>query len=88
MRMTILLTLSVFAAASSGCMSDVKAPSSAKTSTFDCSGPGKGWGDCTDKADAQCGVRGYTIVARNGDAEGNNSSGSTQMKRTLVVSCK
>jgi len=37
MRMSILLTLGVFAAASSGCMSDVKAPSSAKTSTFDCS---------------------------------------------------
>jgi hypothetical protein len=88
MRISILLTLGTLAAASSGCMSDVKPSSGAKTLSFDCSGPGNGWGDCTEKADAQCGARSYTIVARNGDAEGKNPGGNTEMKRTLVVSCK
>jgi len=88
MRVSILLTLGALAAASSGCMSDMKHSSGTKTLTFDCSGPGNGWGDCTEKADAQCGARSYTIVARNGDVEGNNPGGNTEMKRTLVVSCK
>ena len=88
MRISILLTLATLAAASSGCMSDVKPSSGAKTLTFDCSGPGSGWGDCTEKADAQCGAGGYTVVARNGDAEGKSPGGHTEMKRTLVVSCK
>jgi len=94
MRVSIPLTLGALAVAISGCMSDVKpssdvkTSSSAKTLTFDCSGPGNGWGDCTEKADAKCGARNYTIVARNGDVEGNSSGGNTEMKRTLVASCK
>lgn len=88
MRVSTLLTLGVLAAASTGCMSEVKRSDDGKTFTYDCSGLGKGWGDCTEKADAQCGARNYTIVSQEGDAEDKGASGNTQMKRTLVVSCK
>jgi hypothetical protein len=87
MRVFTLLTLGVLAAAGTGCMSDVKS-SDEKTFTYDCSGLGKGWGDCTEKADAQCGARNYTIVSQKGDAESKGTSGNTEMKRTLVVTCK
>ena len=88
MRTLALLTLGVLAVTSAGCMSDVKSSNHAKTFTYDCSGIGKGWGDCNEKADAQCGVRNYTIVSQNGEAENKGVSGNTEMKRTLVVSCK
>jgi hypothetical protein len=87
MRVFTLLTLGVLAAAGTGCMSDMKSSDGARTFTYDCSGLGKGWGDCTEKADAQCGVRNYTIVSRKGDAEDKGASGNTEMRRTLVVSC-
>ena len=87
MRISILLTLAVLAAASTGCMSDTKS-NGGKTFTYDCSGLGKGWGDCTEKAEAQCGVRNYNVISQNGDATGKGTSGNTEMKRTLVVSCK
>ena len=88
MRISILLTLGIFAAAGTGCMSDMKPSSIEKTFTYDCSGLGKGWGDCTEKANAQCGVRNFTIISQNGDAEGKGAGGNTEMKRTLVVSGK
>lgn len=88
MRAFTLLTLGVLAATGTGCMSDVKSSDGAKTFTYDCSGLGKGWGDCTEKADAQCGVRNYTIVSQKGSADEKGASGNTEMKRTLVVSCK
>jgi hypothetical protein len=69
-------------------MSDVKSSGGGKTFTYDCSGLGKGWGDCTEKANAQCGARNFTIVSQNGEAEGKGTGGNTEMKRTLVVSCK
>jgi hypothetical protein len=87
MRISTVLTLAVFAVASTGCMSDVKSSSGGKTLSYDCSGLGKGWGDCTEKADAQCGARKYTIVSRNGDVDAKGAAGNTEMKRTLVVSC-
>ena len=87
MRVFTLLTLGVLAAAGTGCMSGVKSSDGA-TFTYDCSGLGKGWGDCTEKADAQCGARNYTIVSQKGDAGEKGASGNTEMKRTLVVSCK
>jgi len=85
MRTFFLLILGTLAAAASGCMSDTR-PSD-RSFTYDCSGPGKGWGDCTDKADAQCGAHNYTVVSRNGEAEQKGSAGNTEMKRTMVVSC-
>jgi hypothetical protein len=88
MRISILLTLGILAVAGTGCMSDTKSNAAGKTFTYDCSGLGKGWGDCTEKAEAQCGVRNYTVVSQNGDAAGKGASGNTEMKRTLVVSCK
>ncbi|GAC1412814.1 MAG: hypothetical protein NVSMB6_14710 [Burkholderiaceae bacterium] len=88
MRISALLTFGAFVAASTGCMSDVKSSNVAKTFTYDCSGLGKGWGDCAEKADAQCGPHNYTTVSRNGDTENKGASGNTEMKRTLVVSCK
>lgn len=87
MRVFTLLTLATLAAASAGCTDSVK-PSGPQTFTYDCSGLGKGWGDCNEKADAQCGAHNYTIVSQKGDAEGKNTSGNTEMKRTLVVTCK
>jgi len=86
MRVFTVLTLGILAAAGTGCMSGVK--SSEETFTYNCSGLGKGWGDCSEKADKQCGVRNYTIVSQKGGADDKGSSGNTEMKRTLVVSCK
>jgi len=87
MRIFALLTLAVLAVAGAGCMSDMKS-SNGKTYSYDCSGLGKGWGDCSEQANAKCGARNYTIVSQNGDADGKGTSGNTEMKRTLVVSCK
>ena len=86
MRAFTLLTLGVLAAAGTGCSMTVK-PSD-QTFTYDCSGLGKGWGDCTEKADAQCGAHNDTTVLQKGDAEGKSASGNSEMKRTLVVTCK
>lgn len=86
MRVLTVLTLATLAAAGAGCTTSVK--SSDQTFTYDCSGLGKGWGDCSAKADAQCGARNYTTVSQQGDAEGKSASGNTEMRRTLVVTCK
>jgi hypothetical protein len=82
-----MLTLATLAAAGTGCTNGVKS-SEPQTFTYDCSGLGKGWGDCSEKADAQCGARNYTIVSQKGEAEGKSTSGNTEMKRTMVVTCK
>ena len=77
------------AAAVSSCdMMGTKNGRDAKTFTYDCSGLGKGWGDCTNSADAQCGTRNYNIISQAGGADSTNAKGNTEMKRTLVVSCK
>jgi len=86
MRVFTLLALGFLAAAATGCTNNTKP--TAQTFTYDCSGLGKGWGDCTEKADAQCGAHNYTTVSQKGDAEGKGTSGNTEMKRTLVVTCK
>ena len=89
MRAFTVLTLATLAAAGAGCTSGVKSSSTEpQTFTYDCSGLGKGWGDCNEKADAQCGAHNYTVVSQKGDAEGKSSSGNTEMRRTLVVTCK
>jgi hypothetical protein len=88
MRVFTLLTLGVITVAGTGCMNDMKSSDGARTFTYDCSGLGKGWGDCTEQADAKCGVRNYTIVSQMGEAADKGASGNTEMKRTLVVSCK
>ena len=85
MRTRFLLTLGIAAAMTTGCMSDVK--TSDNTQTYDCSGPGKGWGDCTAKADAECGANKYAVVSRTGESGGKAAAGNTEMKRTMVVSC-
>jgi hypothetical protein len=87
MRMLVPLMIAAVAAASAGCMGDVKSSNGARTFSYDCSGLGKGWGDCSEKANAQCGVRNYTVVSQVGDAEGKGTGGNTEMKRTMVVSC-
>jgi hypothetical protein len=87
MRTLFLLTLTTLAAAATGCMSEVKSSDSGKTYTYDCSGLGKGWGDCSAKADAECGAHNYAVVSRTGEADEKSSSGNTEMKRTMVVSC-
>ena len=85
MRTLFLLTLGIAAAATAGCMSDMR--SSDATQTYDCSGPGKGWGDCTAKADAECGANKYAVVSRTGESD-KGTAGNTEMKRTMVISCK
>jgi len=85
MRAHTSFTLAVLVAAIAGCSMDQSRP---QTYTYDCSGLGKGFGDCTEKAKAQCGSRGYNIVSQTGDAAAPARSGTTEMKRTLVVSCK
>ena len=85
MRIVNLMMLSMLAAAATGCMTDTK--SSDKTFTYDCSGLGKGWGDCTQQADTQCGAHNYRVVSRTGEAGDKGSTGTTEMKRTMVVSC-
>jgi hypothetical protein len=87
MRSQATLTLTLLIAAAAGCSMNQPYNDSAHTFTYDCSGPGKGFGDCTDKAAAQCGARGYNVVSQTGNAA-DTGDGKTQMKRTLIVSCK
>jgi len=87
MRVLAMLALATLAAGGAGCTSSVK-PTEPQTFTYDCSGLGKGWGDCNEKADAQCGARNYTVISQKGDADAKSSSGNSEMRRTLVVSCK
>ncbi len=85
MRALFLLTLSTTLIAVTGCASN--APVVGKNTTYDCSGLGKGWGDCSEKADAACGAHNYTVVSRSGEPEEKGSSGNSEMKRTMVVQC-
>ena len=86
MRTLFLLMLGSVAVAASGCMSETRHGD--RTHTYDCSGAGKGWGDCSEKADAQCGANNYTVVSRNGNADGKDPGGTSEMKRTMVVRCE
>lgn len=86
MRTLFLLMLGTVAAASSGCMTEIKHRD--KDLTFHCSGVDKGWGDCSEKADAECGAHNYTVVSRTGDADEKGASGNSEMKRTMVVRCE
>lgn len=85
MRAHTWLTLALLVASMAGCSMEQPRP---QTFTYDCSGLGKGFGDCTEQAKAQCGSRGYNIVSQTGDAAAPAGAGKTEMKRTLVVSCK
>ena len=87
MRINTMLTLTAFVAAVAGCSMGQPHSDGPPTFTYDCSGLGKGFGDCTDKATAQCGTRGYNVVSQTGDSAATGK-GTTEMKRTLVVSCK
>jgi hypothetical protein len=83
--MRTLLVLFVVAMASLAASCATKG--GVKTMTYDCSGVGKGWDDCTKQADAQCGAKGYDIVTRKIDSQ-NTASGTSEMSRVLTVSCK
>jgi hypothetical protein len=87
MRMKAMVFVAILAASAAGCTAGAKSDTG-KTFTYDCSGLGKGWSDCTDKADAQCGTRNYNVISRTGSADEKGANGNTEMKRTLVVSCK
>jgi hypothetical protein len=77
--------LLIAAAAMTGCATDTHRAGG--NLSLNCSGPGKGWEDCTKQADTQCGAKGYTVVARNIDST-TGASGTSEMKRELVVACK
>jgi hypothetical protein len=80
-----ILSMLFLAAAVSGCASD--GHGSSRRLSFNCSGAGKGWDDCSKQADTQCGANGYAVVARNIDSV-STASGTNEMKRELVVTCK
>jgi hypothetical protein len=82
MRIHDMLSLTLLVVAVAGCSMGEPHSHSQKTLTFDCSGLGKGFGDCDEKAAAQCGTPGYDVVSRTGDSVNN------EMKRTMVVSCR
>ena len=82
MRAHDMLTLAVLIAATTGCSMGESRSHAPHTFTYDCSGLGKGFGDCDEKAAAQCGARGYDVVSRTGDSVNN------EMKRTMIVSCR
>lgn len=86
MRTIALLLMIVFATSLSSCTTNTK-PNGGKFS-YDCSGLGKGWGDCTEKADAQCGAKKYDIISQTGSADEKGANGNTEMRRTLVVVCR
>ena len=85
MRTLFLFALATVVIAASGCASNT--PVVSNKATYDCSGLGKGWGDCTEKADAACGAHNYTVVSRSGEPEEKGAGGNTEMKRTMVVQC-
>ena len=84
MRLYTFAGMLIAAALASGCMSNVKDGNF----SYDCSGAGKGWGDCREKADKQCGTNNYTVISGEGGAQPANASGNTEMKRVLVIKCK
>ena len=86
MRTSLLLLVASIASLGTGCAMTAKT-TSGKTMTYDCSGAGKGWDDCTKQADAQCGSGGYTVVSRKIDSQ-STASGTSEMSRVLTVSCK
>ncbi len=88
MRTIPILLLLLLAASAAGCMMNTRSSDGAKTFTYDCSGAGNGWDDCNKKAAAQCGSSGFNIISQNGSADGQGPTGNSEMKRTLVVSCK
>ena len=86
MRTSSWLFVVSIASLGTGCAMTGKT-TSGKTMTYDCSGAGKGWDDCTKQADAQCGPNSYTIVSRKIDSQ-STASGTSEMSRVLTVSCK
>jgi hypothetical protein len=88
MRIRCVMIVAVSVAGICGCMSETKVDASRKSAySYDCSGPGKGWGDCLDQARAQCGEHGYNMISQTGDAA-DSGKGGTEMKRVLVIGCK
>ena len=86
MRTTSILSTSILlVVAMAGCATDNHR--TGMHQSFNCSGPGKGWDDCTKQADAQCGAKGFDVIARNIDSV-SGASGTSEMKRELVVACK
>ena len=81
-----LISILLFAGLATGCATD-SYNSSGRHLSFNCSGAGNGWDDCTHQADTQCGAKGYDVIARNIDSV-SGASGTSEMKRELVVACK
>jgi hypothetical protein len=89
MRIYLCIATLAFGFAGSGCdMHDTRSSSATGKHSYDCSGTGKGWDDCTRQADAQCGTNNYSIISGKSDAANTTASGNSEMKRTFVVTCK
>jgi len=80
-----IISILLLAAAASGCATD--GHGSGHPLSFNCSGAGSGWDDCTKQADAKCGAKGYDVVKRNLDSV-TGASGTSETKRELIVACK
>jgi len=80
-----IISILLLAIAATGCATD--SHNNGRTLSFNCSGAGNGWDDCTKQADAKCGAKGYDVVKRNIDSV-TGASGTSEMKRELVVACK
>ena len=80
-----LISIPLLAAMATGCATD--SHNNAQHLSFNCSGAGNGWDDCAKQADAKCGAKGYDVVSRNIDSV-SGASGTSEMKRELIVACK
>jgi hypothetical protein len=80
-----LISILLVAAMATGCATD--SHSNGHQRSFNCSGASNGWDDCTKQADARCGAKGYDVVKRNIDSV-TGASGTSEMKRELIVACK
>ena len=85
MRLAIAMNLIVIALVCGGCSMGGTHPAGPKT--FDCSGSGIGWDACDKQAADASSAKGYTVVKRNIESQ-TGTTGPSQMKRELVVSCK
>jgi hypothetical protein len=87
MRVFTVLTLATLAAAATGCTSSVKS-SEPQTFTYDCSGLGKAGATAMKKRTLSVAPTTTRSCPRRATRRARTASGNTEMRRTLVVTCK
>lgn len=79
-----------------GCASASKTytPDGSEGYSLNCSGGGRNWGMCYEKAGELCKERGYTVVAGGSDsnaigvADRNGAFASSTNTRNMIIKCK